>query len=113
MSTRRQNRDEESIKNSEIRKGVIPIGENGTIWKAKIEMKRMFKEKKLLWGTVPPPTTATPAEIETQEKKLLCGAVPPSTTAAPIELKISEKELSWGAVPPPTTATPAEIEQPE
>ena len=101
MSTRRKNRHEESAKNSEIRKGVKPIGENGVIWKAKIDMKRMFKEKKLLWGAVPPVTTA---ENESTEKRLLGGAVPPPTTATPAENVSTEKMLKWGAVPPPTMA---------
>ena len=57
---------------SGIRKGIKPLGENGTIWQGKLDMKRMFAEKKLLWGAVPPPTTATPTEMN--KKMLLWGA---------------------------------------
>ena len=89
MSTR--NRHGESMKVSEIRKGVTRLGENGVIWKAKIDMQRMFREKKLLWGAVPPTTSATPAANDLQEKMLLGEAVPPPTTDKPTENDITEK----------------------
>jgi hypothetical protein len=66
MSTRKNNRPEKSLGVPKIRRGVKPTGENGVIWKAKIDMKRMFTEKKLLWGAVPPPTTASPATSNLQ-----------------------------------------------
>ena len=108
MSTRKKNRHEKSLGVPKIRRGVKPTGENGVIWKAKIDMKRMFTEKKLLWGAVPPPTTATPAINNLKEKRLLGEAVPPPTTARPMENKTSKKRLMWGAVQPPTTATQTE-----
>ena len=111
MSTRKASRPEKSLGVPKIRRGVKPLGENGVIWKAKIDMKRMFTEKKLLWGAVPPPTTASPATTgNLQEKRLQGEAVPPPTTARPIENKISRKRLLWGTVPPATRATPAEKE---
>ena len=108
--------------------GYKTFGENGTIWQGKLNMKRIFKEKKILWGAVPPPTTATPTEMT--KKRLLWAAVPQPTTAAPAEggkkkglLRIAvtppttatsmeniniEKRLNRGPVPPSTTATPKE-----
>ena len=65
LSTRRKSRHEENRKNPEVRRGIKPIGVNGTIWKAKIDMNKMFKENKLLRGAVPPPTTARPTEMGT------------------------------------------------
>ena len=105
---RRKSRHGEKRKNPEVRRGIKPMGENGTIWKAKIDMNKMFKENKLLRGAVPPPTTARPTEMVTEENKLLCRAVPPPTTATPAGAKKTEKELLRGTVPPPTTVTPAE-----
>ena len=84
------------------RKGVQPSGENGELWKAKINMLRMFKENKLLCGAVPPTSTATPTSRK--QRNLLGGAVPPTSTATPIVRK--HEELFGGAVPPTTMATP-------
>ena len=36
------------------RKGVEPVGQNGTLWKSIQKMKEMFRRGKLLRGTVPP-----------------------------------------------------------
>ena len=70
-------------------------------------------EKRLLWGAVPPHTTATPAENGLPEKKLLEGAVPPPTTATPAENELSEKKLLWGAVPPPTMTAEIGLPKPK
>ena len=39
----RISRQKKSRKSGEVRKGLKPIGENGVLWKSKIDMKRMFK----------------------------------------------------------------------
>ena len=51
-----------------------------------------------MWGAVPPPTTATPAENALSKKKLLWGAVLPPTMTAEVfiddEDEILEKTIS-------------------
>ena len=68
-----------------------PIGKNATVWKAKIEMQRMFKEKKLLRRTVPPNVASRVVD----ENKLLWGAVPPTILLT--KTKVPETES--GTVP--------------
>ena len=51
-------------KSTKARRGVEPVGQNRVIWKSKIDMKRMFEKKRLLWKAVPPPSTATPPRNE-------------------------------------------------
>ena len=57
-----RSRHGKSRKVSGIRRGIKPLGENGIIWQGKLDMKRMFAEKKIMWGAVPQPMTATPTE---------------------------------------------------
>ena len=84
------------------RKGIKPIGENGELWKAKLNMRRMFIKKKLLCGVVPPTSTATPTSKN--KMKLLAGAVAPTSTATPTER--NQEELLGRTVPPTSDATP-------
>ena len=102
-----RSRQGKSRKVSGIRKGIKPLGENGTIRQGKLDMKRMFAEKKLLRGAVPQPTTATPTEMT--RTRLLRGAVPQPATATPT--KMTKTRLLWGAMPAPTTATPTEMDK--
>ena len=78
------------------------MGENGVIWKANLDMKRMFTSGKLLWGAVPPSSTATPSNIE--DKKSKCRKVPTGQTKK-IETEVAEitmqgKSLSNGMLMP-------------
>ena len=66
-------------------------GENGELWKAKHNLRRMLMNKKLLGGVVPPTSTATPTSKN--KKKLFVGAVLHTSTATPTE---REKNLVIG-----------------
>jgi hypothetical protein len=93
-SSRRKSRHEKSRIGEEARKGVEPAGKNGELWKLKWNMKRMFRESKLLCGTVPkiPPIITN---------KFQSGAVPPAPTATPVPPKLPANS----PVPPASTAT--------
>ena len=48
----RRNRHEKTRNGGEAWKGVEPIGKNGELWEAKLNLKRIFKEKEtIVWSS--------------------------------------------------------------